>query len=192
MVAKLLLSSCLVTITTEGSYYLASQSAMLLLFRIVSNILIISVIRKKPRKHYSASLGSDDSRLSTSYLANVLEELKTQGHQSSTKKMYYGVWKNFNKFLIKLDWMPPEWEIRVGLFCAHLIRVRKLQSATIKTYVSAIKAVLAEDGYIWNKNRLLLNAVTRGCKMENDHVTDRRPHTIGFARNDHFPGRKIL
>ena len=61
--------------------------------------------------------------------------------------MYYNAWKNFNKFLVRLDQMPFTWERRVVMYCTFLIHERELKSTTIKSYISAIKAVLANDGY---------------------------------------------
>ena len=44
------------------------------------------------------------------------------------------------------------------------------KSTTIKSYVSAVKAVLANEGIELNENRYLLNSLTRACKLKNDRI----------------------
>ena len=132
------------------------------------------------RRKYSASMSSDDSRLSTAYLTQILEELRGQKHRSSTKKMYYGVWKHLNKFLLRLDHIPPVWEDRVALYCAYLIHECGRKSTTVRSYLSAIKSVLIDDGYNWCKNKLLLSSITKACKKEYDVLRDRRPIQISI------------
>ena len=61
------------------------------------------------------------------------------------------------------------------LFTAYLIDVCKLKSQTVKTYLSAIKAVLAEDGIEINNSSFKLSALTRACKLRNDRVIARFP-----------------
>ena len=66
--------------------------------------------------------------------------------EDSTRKNYYVVWKLFNKFLMRLDVKPTDWEDRLILFVGHLVN-EKRQSAMVRSYVSAIKTVLKDDGY---------------------------------------------
>ena len=54
-----------------------------------------------------------------------------------------------------------------------------LQSSTIKSYISAIKRILLDDGYQWEYNKMLLTAITKACKLKNDRVQVRLP--IGFG-----------
>ena len=42
-------------------------------------------------------------------------------------------------------------------------------------HISAIRAVLREDGFELNENKFLLNALTRACKPKNDRVRTRLP-----------------
>ena len=49
------------------------------------------------------------------------------------------------------------------------------QSLTIKSYISAIKAVLFDDGVIINQDQLLLSSLTRACRLKNDRVRTRLP-----------------
>ena len=84
------------------------------------------------------------------------------------------IWRHFNSFLIKLDRKPEDWEQRTALFCAYLID-KGNKSTTLKSYVSAIKMILREDGYQWEDNKILLSSLTRACKLENDTVKCRFP-----------------
>ena len=49
------------------------------------------------------------------------------------------------------------------------------QSATIRSYISAIRAVLQDDGYIMDNNLVLIKAITWACRLKNDRVTTRLP-----------------
>ena len=88
--------------------------------------------------------------------------------------MYYTVWKAFNKFFLKLDARPLHWEDRLTLFVAYLDDQNK-QSATIKSYISAIKAVLREDGRKLLENEYLLSSLTKACRVKNNVVQIRFP-----------------
>ena len=52
---------------------------------------------------------------------------------------------------------------------------KKLKSTTIRCYVSAIKAVLRDDGKELNENVYLLKAMTWACRLHNDKVTVHLP-----------------
>ena len=105
---------------------------------------------------------------------NIIEKLKLKKNRQSTYENYYQVWKTFNKFLIRLDHMPDSWEERTALYCAYLVDTGR-QSATIKSYISAIKCILKDDDYKWDENRVLLESITRACKLVNDRVKTRLP-----------------
>ena len=92
----------------------------------------------------------------------ILNSLKTKQHRASMSANYYAIWKKFNTFLITLDARPPDWEQRLALYCAYLVEIDKLQSSTIKSYISAIKAVLKSDGYNWNDSKSLFKCNSQG------------------------------
>ena len=94
--------------------------------------------------------------------------MKYNKHRPSTKKTYHSVWTNFNKFIVRLDWIPTAWEERTSLFCAYLTETTDVQSATLKSYVSAIKDKLKTDGYRWDDELVYFSALTRSCKLKND------------------------
>ena len=85
-------------------------------------------------------------------------------------KNYYNIWKIFNLFFIRLDVKPNNWEDRIMLFAAYLIDLGR-KSTTVKSYVSAIKVVLAKIRIEVNEDRCLLNSLTRACKLTKDTVT---------------------
>ena len=55
------------------------------------------------------------------------------------------------------------------MFVAYLID-KGMQSATVKSYVSAIKKMLLLDGYKWKDELVYLNSLTKACKLINDWV----------------------
>ena len=105
--------------------------------------------RSKPTK------SSTSSQVSTDYLEQTIECLKNKTLDDSSKEMYYAVWCTFNKFFIKLDRKPDNWEDWLALFLAYLLdnRTRK---ATIKSYTSALKSILRDDGINIDKNSVKL------------------------------------
>ena len=106
-------------------------------------------------------------------MKQILEDLKTRSLRESTQKTYFRIWRQFNKFVVCLDRIPSTWEERTSLFLAHLID-SGAQSASIKSYVSAIKRIL-DDCYEWNDTKVLLHSLTRACRLINDRVRTRLP-----------------
>ena len=80
-----------------------------------------------------------------------------------------------------MDCKPKTWEERLVLFVGYLIENKK-KSSTIKSYISAIKAVLKEDGEDLNENSFLLTSLTRACKFENDQVKTQLPIRKGLVK----------
>ena len=104
----------------------------------------------------------------------IMEDLRNRRHRSSTSENYLAIWRKFNKFIIRLDNKPNSWEERVGLFVAFMANSNR-KSTTVRSYISAIKSILKDDGYIWNENKVQLNLLTRGCRLINDRVKLRLP-----------------
>ena len=100
-------------------------------------------------------------------------------HRDSTKKNYYLVWKLFNEFFIKLDEKPRSWEDRLTLFVGYLISNNK-QSATVKSYISAVKAVLLMNNIRISEDKFLLSSLVRACRLCNDVVHTRLPIKRGM------------
>ena len=60
------------------------------------------------------------------------------------------------------------------LFVGYLIESKK-KSQTIKSYISAIRALLRDDRITLNENKYLLTVLTKACKFRNDRVRTRLP-----------------
>ena len=117
---------------------------------------------------------SSTSKLSSDYLKEQIELLKMGRLRPSTAKNYHTVWRLFNKFILRLDNIPDMWEDHTALFCAYMTKCG-IQSATLKSYISAIKGVLINDNYKWNDNLVLLGSLTIACRLQNDVFRTRLP-----------------
>ena len=71
--------------------------------------------------------------------------------------------------------MPRTWEDRTTLFIGYKIDNDGLQSSSVRSYVSAIKRILMDDGYPWDDQKILLGSLTKACKLVNDRVMTRLP-----------------
>ena len=140
----------------------------------------------------SATTSSATSKISTRNLKLIMDKLKCKTVRDTTAKNYFAIWRLFNNFLIRLDNRPESWEERTSLFCAYLIDTKKLQSQTLRSYKSAIKAVLTDDGYQWDESKLLLNSLTRACKLKNDCVKCRFPIKKGLLELILFELKRVL
>ena len=127
----------------------------------------------------SKSSESSSSTISTKAMQQIIDKLRIQQYQKSTRRSYLSAWRSFNEFYIKLDRKPQYWEDRLVLFIGHLVHTQK-QATTIKSYISAVKAVLHEDGYELNEDRYLLNALTKACKLKQNIVKTMLPIQKGL------------
>ena len=117
---------------------------------------------------------STSSRISARHIQLIIEKLLGQSQRSSTSRNYLAIWRQFNRFLINLDVRPITWEDRVTLFIGYKID-NGMKSTTVKSYVSAIKKMLINDGYAWDDQKVLLGSLTKACKLINDKVHTRLP-----------------
>ena len=107
-------------------------------------------------------------------IENLIDKLRNKHHRLSMEANYHVIWRIFNEFFLRLDQKPDSWEERLTLFVGYLIdHNRKL--STIKSYISAIKSVLRDDGVILNENRYLIASLTQACRLKNDRVLTRLP-----------------
>ena len=105
----------------------------------------------------------------------MLKRLQNRQTRDSTTENYLSIWRHLNRFIINLDRRDNlSWEERTALFGAYLVE-GGVQSSTLKSYFSAIKHVLKQDGYIWDDRKALLSSLVKGCKLENDRVKIRLP-----------------
>ena len=108
-----------------------------------------------------------------------MDKLVCGKHKGSTKTTYFKVWRSFNNFVIRLDKIPPDWESRLCLYVTYL-SYNGAKSSTIKSYVSGIKSILGDDGYELKMPKLLFNALTKSCRINNDRVKNRFPIQKGL------------
>ena len=101
--------------------------------------------------------------------------------RDTTRSNYYSVWKSFNEFFIRLDVKPEAWEDRMILFAGYLAEHNR-KSATIKSYMSAIKSVLRDDGVIISEDKFLLASITKACSFKNDRIATRLPIQKGVLK----------
>ena len=69
--------------------------------------------------------------------------------------------ETFNEFFIRLDEKPDNWEDRILLFSGYLIDNDK-KSSTVKSYISAIKAVLRDDNVEVNEDKISIELFSKG------------------------------
>ena len=119
------------------------------------------------------------STISMSGIRRIIEKLRNLRHRGSTQRNYYTVWKIFNRFYIKLDVKPSNWEERIQLFVGQMIEEKK-QSSTNKSYLSAIRAVLKNKNIKLDEDLFLINSLTRVCRLQNDQISTRLPIRRGM------------
>ena len=122
-------------------------------------------------KNGSASTASS---ISTKAMEQIVDKLRYDKKRTSTKRTYYNTWKNFNKFIIRWDRKPPNWEDRIVLYVGYLTSQNK-KSTTIRSYISAIRSVQRDDGVSLNEDKYLLSSLTKACKLQKDRVQIRLP-----------------
>ena len=117
--------------------------------------------------------------------------IRGQKHRKSTKSTYHKVWQKFNNFLIQLDKIPQDWESRLALYVTHMY-LEKMKSTTIRSYVCAVRSILADDGYELKESKMLFSALTRATRLCNDRVINRFPIQKGLLRLLLFEFDRIL
>ena len=121
----------------------------------------------------------------------LLEKLLRNQNRESTNETYLRIWRQFNKFVISLDRKPNNWEDRTSLYVCHMV-YKGMQSSSIKSYVSAIKRILVDDGYDWKDEKLQLTALTKACRPINDRVRTRLPINCSLLELILFEFQRIL
>ena len=133
--------------------------------------------------------------ISTSFLEQTIDALNSKHFKASTRKIYFSVWRQFNEFFVRLDNKPETWEQWLTLFVGYLIENNK-QSQTVRSYISAMRAMLAEVDVFLDDDQFLLAALTRACKFKNDRASMRLPIRKGMLRillkttSDFFNGKQ--
>ena len=117
---------------------------------------------------------SQSSRISTMEINMIIEDLQHNQHRDSTRRNYLAVWKLFNEFFVRLDNKPSHWEDRLNLFVGYLVKNNR-RSAMVKSYISAIKAVLNMNNIRIEEDRYLLASLVKVCRLKNDCIKTRLP-----------------
>ena len=112
-----------------------------------------SVLEMK-NENASSQSSKIPSTISTHHMEMVVQRPLSQQNRKSTVKTYLNIWRQFNNFVISLDVKPKSWKARTTLYVAYLIDKGR-QSASIKSYVSAIKKLLILDGYKWKDSKVI-------------------------------------
>ena len=107
-------------------------------------------------------------------MERIVDRLRCNKNRESTRKNYLTIWRCFNNFFIKLDRKPQTWEERLVLFVGFLAEKGR-KAATIRSYISAIRSVLSDDGIQLNENKCLLSALTKAVRANHDKVRVRLP-----------------
>ena len=136
--------------------------------------LISDNSRKKKQSKHNAWDKSTTSTISSAEMRRVVNSLRNKRFRDSTRNNYHTIWKAFSKFYQRLDEKPDSWEDRIILYIGYLVD-QKRQSQTIRSYVSAIRAVLRDDGIKLSEDSFLLSSLTRACKLHNDKIRTRFP-----------------
>ena len=114
-------------------------------------------------------------------IQGFVDHFKNKAHRSSLARVHHQIWKLFNQFFIRLDMKPRSWEDRLVLFVQYLIKTDK-KSTIIRSYISAIKTTLHQDGVEINENKFLLTALIKAYKLKNNKVHIRIPIHLGLLR----------
>ena len=143
-------------------------------FGLIEIFFIIVGKAKQQTPVIDVERSSTNSSISTNAVLEIVDKLRREARRESMRKNYYSVWKNFNQFHLKLDIKPSSWEERITLYAGYLIDQNK-KATTVKSYISAIKAVLLEIDVEVNENRYLLSSLTKACRYVNAKVRTRLP-----------------
>ena len=119
-------------------------------FGLMSKHVINNHCRSEKRRtdnSMTSTSSSSSARVSTQQIRLIIEKLKcTQTHETMAKH-YIGIWRKFNRFLIKLDTIPNSWKDRAILYAVVLVH-DGTQSNMLKSYMSAIKSF--ENWFKWD------------------------------------------
>ena len=113
--------------------------------------------------------------ISTRAIQEIVNKLKYQRCRDSTRKIYHHVWNKFNQFFIRLDCKQISWEKGIVLFTGYLVDCT-FQSTTIKSYLSAIRTVLKQDGVKISEDRFLLTSLMHACRLHNESLEPDSPY----------------
>ena len=121
------------------------------------------------QKKTSSGSSMTTSSISSRAMDNILQQLKQMWHRDSTCSNYYGIWKKFNKFILRLDIRPTNWEDRLVMYVAYLIHMKRC-STTIKS----------NGGIAINEDTALLATLTQACHLHSNQSKHQADDKEGF------------
>lgn len=130
-----------------------------------------------PRTYYKGteySSSTEPEKISLTMFGRIVDRLSNSDVCDATKDMYHKIWCNFNRFLLCFDDLPTSWEEKLVLYATFLADIGNA-SATVSTYMSALRYVLRHDGIELNDESCQLASIIKACKLHNDVVTVRMP-----------------
>ena len=134
----------------------------------------MSFVDKKKKRSCRSESSSNSQSISLASIKASIDKLMWERHRDSTRHNYHSVWRSFSEFYLKLDTKPETWEERISLYAGYLIASKK-KSSTVKSYISAVKAILCNDGRKINEDKILLSAITMACHLKNDEQSNKLP-----------------
>lgn len=87
----------------------------------------------------------------------------------STSETYHTVWRNFLNFLNEFKNLPSKYEDKMVMYAAHLGN-EGAHSATVGSYMSAIRYKLRKDGIDIPDKNFEIASIIRTCKLKNNRV----------------------
>ena len=125
--------------------------------------------RRKVEKSSKSSSSNSSLIISTNKILTLIDKIRRGRCRNSTWTKYHQVWRQFNTFIVALDRKPNNWEDRLVLFVGHLAN-KKMQSGTIKSYISAIRTTLQEINIPLQEDKFLLKSLTKACSINSDKL----------------------
>lgn len=111
---------------------------------------------------------TDGAEMKYSYLQykRIKHYIKTFKLGPSTRKSYKKTWNRFNHCISCFDVIPPKWEDRIIVWPTHLADNRRT-SATIRSYISAIRYCVGLDAVRVSHTNCELAAIIQAAKHDN-------------------------
>lgn len=122
----------------------------------------------------SSYSSSSDSKIDLEYFTRVIVERNMQKDVGpASKDSYHGIFRNFIDFLNIFNTVPERWEDKIVLYTTFLAD-NIYEEATIRSYLSAIRHELKQDGVILHEDRCKLEAIIRSSRYKNKGKRDRQ------------------
>lgn len=116
---------------------------------------------------------SSDSKIDLGYFKRVVVERNSQkGVSSPSKEGYHSIFRNFLEFLDLFNTLPERWEEKMVLYASFLAD-NVYEEPTIRSYMSAIRYQLQQDGVRLDEDKILLESIIRSSRYKNKEKRQR-------------------